>query len=103
MPDSRIQSSLGSLPTDVERQPPDYLKRVLSLETPVSVTIARRRTPVEGVMHLAVGQIIKFDKAYDEPLELCAGDRAIGHGEVVKVGDHYALRITKLHARCDEE
>lgn len=86
-----------------KRQPEQYLKTVLQLETPVSVTIARRRTSVEGVLQLAVGQIIKFDKAYDEPLELCAGERTIGEGEVVKLGERYALRITKLHARCDED
>ncbi|MCA9258798.1 MAG: FliM/FliN family flagellar motor switch protein [Planctomycetales bacterium] len=85
-----------------KRQPEQYLKTVLQLETPVSVTIARRRTSVESVLGLAVGQIIKFDKAYDEPLELCAGERTIGEGEVVKLGDRYALRITKLRARCDE-
>ena len=86
----------------VDRQPTDHLKSVLQLRTPVSVVVARRRSSVDGVTQLAVGQILKFDKAYDEPLELCAGERTIGEGEVVKLGEQYALRITKLHARLAE-
>jgi flagellar motor switch/type III secretory pathway protein FliN len=39
---------------------------------------------------------VKFDKTCDQPLELSIGDRTIAHGEVVKVGDKFGLRVSSI-------
>jgi flagellar motor switch/type III secretory pathway protein FliN len=47
-------------------------------------------------VELGPGSIIKFEKTCDEPLEVAVGDRTIAHGEVVKVGDKFGVRIAAL-------
>ena len=57
--------------------------------------VAQRKS-IQEIIELGPGSIVKFDKTCDEPLELCIGDRPIAHGEVVKVGDKFGLRISGL-------
>lgn len=72
---------------------PTYLRNVLKIQVPVTVTLASQRKPVRDIVELGPGSIVKFEKTCDEPLDLCVGDRRIAVGEVVKVGDKFGLRI----------
>jgi flagellar motor switch protein FliN/FliY len=60
---------------------------------PVTVTLASQRKPIQEIVELGPGSIVKFDKTCDEPLELAVGERVIATGEVVKVGDKFGVRI----------
>jgi flagellar motor switch protein FliN/FliY len=75
---------------------PAHTRSLLKIEVAVTVTLARQRRPIHEITELGPGTLVKFDKTYDEPLELTVGDLPIARGEVVKVGDKFGLRIGKL-------
>jgi flagellar motor switch protein FliN/FliY len=75
---------------------PEHGRRLLDIRVPVRVTLASQRKSIQEITELGPGSIVKFDKTYDEPMELTVGDRPLAHGEVVKVGDKFGLRIRGL-------
>ena len=72
---------------------PTYARGLLRIMVPVTVTLASQRKPIQEILELGPGTIVKFDKTCDEPLELAVGDRVIATGEVVKVGDKFGVRV----------
>lgn len=72
---------------------PTYARGLLQIEVAVTVTLAAQRKPIQEILELGPGSIVKFEKTCDEPLELAVGDRVIATGEVVKVGDKFGLRV----------
>lgn len=85
---SSIESEIRSLPT--------YARGLLNIRVPVQVTLASQRKSVQEIIELGPGSIVKFEKTYDELLELSIGGRTIAEGEVVKVGDKFGVRISAL-------
>jgi len=75
---------------------PEHARGLLKIRVAVRVTLASQRKPIQEIIELGPGSIVKFDKTCDEPLELTIGDRPIAMGEVVKVGDKFGLRIGGL-------
>lgn len=104
--------SCGPLPADaffevrsvplLQARPPamspqqQRLQRVMKLEVPVIVKLAERKILLSEVMRLGVGAIIEFVKSSGEPLDLMISNKSIGHGETVKVGENFGLRITRI-------
>ncbi|MCG8648409.1 MAG: FliM/FliN family flagellar motor C-terminal domain-containing protein [Pirellulales bacterium] len=74
----------------------DYTRTVLSIETPVSVTLATKRVPLQTIVDLVPGSMLTFDSHCDEPLTLEAGGQPIATGETVKIGDKFGLRIREI-------
>ena len=72
------------------------LDRILQLEVPVIVRLARRRMPVGEVMKLAHGAILELHKHHEEPLHLMVNNKAVAEGEAVKVGEQFGLRLTAV-------
>jgi flagellar motor switch protein FliN/FliY len=72
---------------------PLHARGLLKINVPVTVTLAAQRKPIQEILELGPGSIVKFDKTCDEPLELMVGERVIATGEVVKVGDKFGLRV----------
>src|SRR3954453_24148054 len=83
-----IEAELDRLPT--------YARGLLHIRVPVQVTLASQRKSVQEIIELGPGSIVKFEKTYDEPLEVSIGGRTIAEGEVVKVGDKFGVRISGL-------
>jgi flagellar motor switch protein FliN/FliY len=80
-----LQKLLATLPT--------HARGLLKIDVPVTVTLAAQRKPIQEILELGPGSIVKFDKTCDEPLELLVGEHVIATGEVVKVGDKFGLRV----------
>lgn len=74
----------------------DYSRAVLSIETPVSVTLASKRVSLERIVNLVPGAMLSFDAHCDEPLTLEAGGKPIATGETVKIGDKFGLRVREI-------
>jgi len=72
------------------------LGRLLRIEVPVIVKLAERRIHMNEVLKLAIGSIIEFPKASDEPMELMINNRTIGLGVAVKVGENFGIRISQV-------
>ena len=80
---------------DAENQT-DHSRAVLSIETAVSVTLARKNVSLDRIINLVPGSMLTFDAHCDEPLTLEAGGHAIARGETVKIGDKFGLRIREI-------
>ncbi|MDA8743071.1 FliM/FliN family flagellar motor switch protein [Rubripirellula amarantea] len=76
-----------------------YSKAVLTIETVVSVTLARKNVPLNRIVDLVPGSMLTFDNHCDEPLVLEAGGKSIATGETVKIGDKFGLRIREVLVR----
>lgn len=70
------------------------LRRILNMRFPVIVTLAQRTMPLKDILNLTAGSIIEFNRAADAELDLVVGNRHIGTGQAVKVGEYFGLRIT---------
>ncbi|WP_237607456.1 FliM/FliN family flagellar motor C-terminal domain-containing protein [Roseimaritima sediminicola] len=82
--------------------PPTHRDHVLNLKAPVSVTLARKRLALDGVLNIVPGTMLMFDKTCDEPLELEVGGHPLATGEAVKIGDKFGLRIRALGRPASE-
>ncbi len=90
----RAQSALArSVPPDV--------RRILSMRVPVIVKLAEQTMPVSAILKLASGSILEFERSADAELELLANNKVIGHGQAVKVGEHFGLRISQISSVKD--
>ena len=69
---------------------------ILSIKTPVTVTLAQKKESLERILNLAPGSLLTFDIHCDEPLTLEAGGHPIAKGETIKIGDKFGLRIRDL-------
>jgi flagellar motor switch protein FliN/FliY len=87
-PVTGIDAELSTLPV--------HARSILKVRVPLQVTLAAQRKSVQEIIELGPGSIVKFDKTCNQPLELMLGDRPLAHGEVVKVGDKFGLRIRGL-------
>ena len=70
-------------------------QRVLGIQVPLSVVLARRSMRLQELMRITLGSIIEFDKAFDEELELVAYNRCIAFGQAVKTGENFGIRVTR--------
>jgi flagellar motor switch protein FliN len=75
---------------------PTFARELMRIRVPVQVKLASQRKSIHEIVELGPGSIIKFEKTCDEPLEITIGDRTIAHGEVVKIGDKFGVRIGGL-------
>ncbi len=69
---------------------------MLSIKTPVTVTLARKRESLDRILNLVPGSMLTFDTHCDEPLTLEAGGHPIATGETIKIGDKFGLRIREI-------
>ena len=74
----------------------DYSRAVLSIKTPVSVTLASKRVSLERIVNLVPGAMLSFEAHCDEPLTLEVGGKPIATGETVKIGDKFGLRVREI-------
>lgn len=85
----------GAVPSPAKRRDPE-LTRILGLDVPVAVVIAEQALPVESILQITVGTILEFDVSFGAELSLVVGDRTIGRGNAVKIGENFGLRITVI-------
>ena len=72
------------------------VKRILNLEVPVIVRLAERTLPMSEILNLSTGAIVEFNKPVDSQLHLLINNKCIGHGQAVKVGENFGLRVTHI-------
>ena len=75
---------------------PDLVGNLLNLPLTASVVVAEKTLRVKDVLALKVGEIIEFVKREDEPLEMRVGERRVGEGTTMKIGEKFGLQITTI-------
>ena len=66
------------------------------LPLPVSVELGRTRLPVQEILSLGRGSVVRLERLAGEPVDLFVGDRRFAQGEVVVMGEQFGIRITRI-------
>jgi len=69
---------------------------LLDLTLPVSIELGRTSMTVQEVLRLGRGSVIQLDRLAGEPIDIFVGDRRFAEGEVVVLGEHFGVRITRI-------
>ena len=94
-PATTTQPTAPATPKSFSDLPP-YTRSLLKVQVPVSVVLAKRKQALKEAVEIAPGTLLKFDKACDELLHLCVGNRQVAEGEAVKVGDKFGFRVISM-------
>jgi flagellar motor switch protein FliN/FliY len=72
------------------------LDALLDVSMPVMIEIGRTSMTVQEVLDLAAGSVIELEKLVGEPVDIFVSDRRLAQGEIVVVGDHFGVRVTRV-------
>jgi flagellar motor switch protein FliN/FliY len=75
------------------------LSMLLDLTLPVSIELGRTSMTVQEVLRLGRGSVVQLDRLAGEPIDIYVGDRRFAEGEVVVLGEHFGIRITRIIPR----
>lgn len=76
---------------------------LLDIAMPVAIEIGRASMTVQEILQLGIGSVIQLDRIVGEPVDIYVSDRKFAQGEVVVVGEHFGVRITKVLAGSGNE
>lgn len=80
---------------------PASLDTLLDMSLPVSIEFGRTNLTVQEVLALGNGSVIQLARMVGEPIDVFVSDRKLAEGEVVVIGEHFGVRITKILAETD--
>lgn len=75
------------------------LSMLLDLTLPVSIELGRTTMTVQEILRLGRGSVVQLDRLAGEPVDIYVGDRRFAEGEVVVLGEHFGIRVTRIVAR----
>jgi flagellar motor switch protein FliN/FliY len=75
------------------------LAMLFSLTLPISIELGRTTMSVQEILRLGRGSVIQLERLAGEPIDIFVGDRRFAEGEVVVLGEHFGVRITRILAR----
>lgn len=72
------------------------LSLLMDLTLPVSIELGRTTMSVQEILRLGRGSVIQLERLAGEPIDIFVGDRRFAEGEVVVLGEHFGVRITRI-------
>ena len=72
------------------------LAMLLDLTLPISIELGRTSMTVQEILRLGRGSVIQLERLAGEPIDIYVGDRRFAEGEVVVLGEHFGVRITRI-------
>lgn len=72
------------------------LDTLLDISLPVSVEFGSTRMTVQEILDLAAGSVIQLDRLVGESIDVYVSDQKLAEGEVVVIGEHFGVRITRI-------
>ena len=85
-----------SLATPTATIEDNRLDSLLDMTLPVTVEFGRTTMTIQELLALEPGSVIQLDRLMGDPVEILVSDRRLAEAEVVVVGDHFGVRITKV-------
>jgi flagellar motor switch protein FliN/FliY len=74
------------------------INMLLDLSLPVAIELGRTSMSVQEILRLGRGSVIQLARLAGEPIDIYVGDRRFAEGEVVVLGEHFGVRITRILA-----
>lgn len=76
---------------------------LLDLSLPVSIELGRTNMTVQEILRLGRGAVVQLERLAGEPIDVYVGDRRFAEGEVVVLGEHFGVRITRIVSKLGTE
>jgi flagellar motor switch protein FliN len=77
---------------------PASLETLLDMSMPIVIEFGRTNLTVQEVLALGTGSVIELERMVGEPIDIFVSDRKLAQGEVVVIGEHFGVRITRFLA-----
>lgn len=104
------QADIDTLTEGTEQAVPDFaelgsgvatnaevpLAMLMDLTLPLSIELGRTRMTVQDILRLGRGSVVQLERLAGEPIDLYVADRRFAEGEVVILGEHFGVRITRI-------
>jgi len=74
------------------------LSALYGLSLPIAIELGRTTMSVQDILALGRGSVIELERLVGEPVDIFVGDRRFAEGEVVVLGEQFAVRITRIVA-----
>lgn len=75
---------------------PENLDRILNMNVPIIVRIAKKKMKIGEVMKLNIGTVMQFEQDAYQYIDLMVNNEIIGLGQPVKISENFGLKITQL-------
>lgn len=78
---------------------------LLDMDVTVTVAVGQAEIPIQRLLQLGPGSILKLNKPVNEPVDLYLKDSKFAAGTVVVVDDKFAVKIDRIlapHAVADD-
>ncbi len=72
-------------------------------DLPVRVELGHSRMKIRDILNLGQGSIVQLDKLPEEPVKIFIGERLLGQGEIVTIGEKLGVRITEIAFAAEEK
>jgi len=96
-PKTQAQSvEFSQAPDDKTTGPGSSIDILLDMDVPVTVAIGQTEIPIQRLLQLGPGSVLKLDKPVDAPAELYLKDTRFATGTIVVVEDRFAVRIKEI-------
>ena len=69
---------------------------LLDMNVPVTVAIGRIEIPIQRLLQLSPGSVLRLDKPIEAPADLYLKDTRFATGSIVVVEDRFAIRIKEI-------
>ncbi len=69
---------------------------LLDMDVPVTVAIGRTEVPIQRLLQLGPGSVLKLDKPIDAPADLYLKEAKFATGSIVVVGGNFAVKIKEI-------
>ena len=97
--DQKAQAQSVEFPEAAENNatgPGTSIDILLDMDVPVTVAIGRAEVPIQRLLQLGPGSVLKLDKPIDVPADLYLKDTRFATGNIVVVEDKFAVRIKEI-------
>ena len=74
------------------------MQRALELPVTAGVNLGVIKMSLKDVLSLSPGSIIEIAQEVDKPLPLTVGQKKLGAGEVITIGDNIGIRLTEVES-----
>lgn len=72
------------------------LSHLMDVPVQITVEVGRRRLNLSELCKLGPGSLLELDREAHEPADVLVNGKVVARGEVVTLGESYALRITEV-------
>ena len=97
------QAQFAELPDERQARGEVPLSMLLDLTLPVSIELGRTSMSVQEILQLGRGSVVQLERLAGEPVDIYVGERLFAQGEVVVLGEHFGVRITRITGAAARE